>query len=360
MLKRLLQPYKPALINFSLAANRYLPVPIQKSIFNYRDKCWESFYAPGDFSWLEALSHRVKECLAKDPDLSQQHDALLRNQRFPVGFVLSTGRAGTRALSQFLNSAPTIASLHRLTDINGFQQKSVEDKRERNTIIYSFMMDKFTLDWLRDQIHYVLNLFAQAIEFGNQNNVEFWYSAHRWNCYYPLIRILFPQHKLIYLTRDPYRTIYSMVIKDQYTRSGEHPDIESTWTNFEPMDKQNVQDKFALRLTTAPLFDRITWYIAFVDYLNAAFIENFSGISYCEFSIDEASIGSRAAYERLKNTANLSGVNYDQFKSFFGSKINVKSPKISHVFRFPQVENWNSELVSRYDAICRSFDIEGY
>jgi len=150
-----------------------------------------------------------------------------------------------------------------------------------------------------------------------------------------------------------------MVSKDQYTRSGEQPDIESTWTNFEPMDRQNVQEKFDLRLTTAPLFDRITWYIAFVDYLNAALKSNFSGISCCEFSIHDALIGSRAAFEGLKNTANLSGVHYDQYKNFFGSKINVKSPKISHVFRFPQVENWNNKLVSRYDAISRSFNIEG-
>lgn len=356
-MKQLLRPFKPAIVELALATNRHFPIPIRKSIFNYHNSCWESFFVPSDYSWIETLSQRIRDCLQHYPDLSQQHKAQLRNQKLPLGFVLSTGRAGTRALSLFLNSAPGIASLHRLADINGFQQKGVEDKRERNTIIYSFMMKKYSLEWLREQILYALNLSKQAIEYSNRHNVEFWYSAHRWNCYYPLIRVLFPQHKLIYLTRDPYRTIYSMVSKDQYTRSGEQPDLESTWTNFEPMDRQNVQDELDLRLTHAPLFDRITWYIAFVEYLNKAFSVNFTGVSYCEFSIDEASVGSRDAYERLKKTANLSGVDNEQFKRFFGSKVNVKNLKISHAFRFPEVENWDNKLISRYEEMSRSFAV---
>ncbi len=337
---------------------RHLPIlHIRKDLFDYENNAWKSFYIPPkDLSWMDTLSGRIQECLRNNPNLIELYHELLSKQTLPVGMVLSAGRTGTRALSEFMNCSPHISSLHRLSDIEEFQDYNfTPDKRIRNTIIYSFMLGKYSDEWLEEQIQYTLDMIGYAIEISNKNDTEFWYSAHRWNCYYPIIRVLFPQHKLIYLSRDPFKIVCSMVIKDQYGSSAA-PDVERTWTNFEPMDTKTLQtENLKLRLTSATQFDRIAWYINFVKYLHHAFISKFTGIAHCEFSIDAASEGSREAYERLRSVANLEGLNYSMYREFFRTKINVKRPILSVILRFPEVERWDNKLISRYEDISGTF-----
>ena len=305
---------------------------------------------------MEVLSDRIQECLGSNPNLMWHYHELRAKQTLPLGIVLSTGRSGTRALSLFMHSAPRITSLHRLYDVAEFQDYDVGDRRTRNTIIYSFLLGKYSQDWLEEQIRHTLGLLGHAIEYSNKTSTEFWYSAHRWNCYYPIIRALFHQHKLVYLSRDPFETIYSMIVKEQYAHRDAAPNVERIWINFELMDTKILRaETLKLTLTSAPQFDRIAWYTNFVKYLYFAFQSKFTGIAHCEFSIDAASKGSKEAYERLQSVANLEGVDYGLYREFFSTKVNVKSPKLSTALRFPEVEKWNSKLISRYEDISGAF-----
>jgi hypothetical protein len=161
----------------------------------------------------------------------------------------------------------------------------------------------------------------------------------------------------VYLSRDPFKTIYSMIVKEQYSRKDADENDERTWINFEPMIDSGVLrgGPLKLTLTNAPQFDRVVWYLNFVKYLYHTFRLEYSGIAHCEFNIDAASEGSEDNYECLKNVANLEGSDYTTYKAFFRIKTNVKKYSLVNALRFPRVDQWDGPLLSRYNDICNAF-----
>ena len=121
-LNLLFRPLKPSILDVAVRINRTIPITTSERIFSANSNHWRSFYVPKERGWYDTLSSDLRSCLGRYPELSSQYHELLEKQTLPVGFILSTGRSGTRALSMFLSSAPMVSSLHRINDINEFKK----------------------------------------------------------------------------------------------------------------------------------------------------------------------------------------------------------------------------------------------
>ena len=147
-----------------------------------------------------------------------------------------------------------------------------------------------------------------------------------------------------------------MVTQCHYGNLSAETEIEPTWKNIEPMDVTELKTGMELKLTEAPMFDRIVWYMKFVEYLYRVSVDNFTGVNHCEYEIEGAHDNPSDSYNLLKSTANLSSVTYEDYLQSFADSKNKKLGYVTDVLKFPEVKNWHESMFSKYNNIVETFD----
>ena len=330
---------------------RMLPVP--RKIFDPADETWRDFFYfdHGQMRLPESLGAEFESVLVADAELSARVDHL--RQKCPrVGMVFSSGRAGTRGFSLFLGCKNGLAALHRPGDVEDFETTGLEvDPGFRNSIVYALTLGPRDDGWWRRHVEYVVSLleFATSVEVR-----DFWLTAHRWNCYFPMIELVLRRKcPALLLDRDDCKIVHSMISRNQYCPATAELEKESTWVNVEPQIVQTVADGAQhLRLSGAPLFDRVCWYVHFVRYwFNVCTDDGRNAAQQAVLNIDDLAAKPAESYRLLDRVVDLPGQSPEDLVRQFTVPKNVKPRSTQTGLRFPDVERWPGAMHERLYAI---------
>jgi hypothetical protein len=319
---------------------RMLPVP--RRIFDPADETWQQFhyFDHGQMRLPESLGAEFESVLVADAELNARVNQLRR--KCPrIGMVFSSGRAGTRSFSLFLGCKNGLAALHRPGDVGGFETCGLEvDPGFRNSIVYGLMLGPREDDWWRQHVEYVVSLLEFAASVGVR---EFWLTAHRWNCYFPIIELVLGRKcPALLLDRDDRKIVHSMISRNQYCPATADPDRETTWVNVEPQLAGTVKHGAEhLRLTGAPLFDRVSWYVHFVRYwFKACTDDGRDGGLRAALNIDDLAARPVDSFQLLDRVVGLPGQSPEDLMEQFAIPKNVKPRSTQTGLRFPAIERW--------------------
>lgn len=338
---------------------RLLPVP--KHIFDPENDTWRKFhyFDHGRMSLPVSLDLEFESLLANNIELSDRV-ARLRERCPRVGMVFSSGRAGTRGFSLFLDSKDGLTALHRPGDVAGFEHSGVDvDPGLRNTVVYGLMMGPRDETWWRQHAEHVVSMLEFAASLDTK---EFWLTAHRWNCYFPMIELVLARRcPAILLDRTSEKIIHSMISRNQYCPATAIADQESTWVNIEPQLAETLEGGAGhLRMTTAPLFDRVCWYVSFVRYwFDVCTKENRCTDLHAVLDIDDLAAHSVDSYQLIDRVVGLAEKSPEHLLDHFRVPKNVKPRSTQTGLRFPAIERWTAAMNDRKQAIAARWNSTG-
>lgn len=329
---------------------RRLPVP--RHIFSRANKTWRRFYCfeGGSATLPQCLSAEFNDLLEADQAVQSRVDSI--RERCPkVGMVFSSGRAGTRGLSLYLARKDGLTALHRPGDVPGFESSEITvDPGERNSIVYRLMLGPRDREWWERQVSYVLDHLEFAAGLDAR---EFWLTAHRWNCYFPIFElVLGRQCPALLLDRDDRKIIHSMITRNQYCPADSEPDDESTWVNVEPQLIEQIEDGAEnLKLTGAPLFDRVAWYVQFVRFWFEVCASGRRTDQSGRVAIDDLAGKPEESLRVINDVVGLPGETSHGLKEQFNVAKNTKPRSTQTGLRFPEPAAWPSSMNRRLAQI---------
>lgn len=275
--------------------------------------------------WLYETACRLKpEVLAP---FERSLDAVIDDDPSPV-LVISTGRAGTKSITQLLLSSEEYAPFHHFN----FVQEPGNLNRLFHGMLHRNLTDAFVKEALETLIRDRMMEFLWCTRNGRRPVIV----NHLEMALTPLYLAIFPNLRIVHIRRDPARTLMSHAYKQQYRYQQIRP-------VYGMEDSQSGEFRYA-RPKELSLEENVVWFQVATELAAKAGGALIRQGNYHDINMDSVFSGERSGLAAFHDAFPDPSFTPDSLKTHFSVRINEKSH-----YQIPDIFNSVDRAQGLYD-----------